>query len=501
MADIREYLPALPAEIVAALNSELVQKDQFITTTVPITLFVDGVNGIDTNDGTTSEKAFATIQPALDSLPTTINNPVVIRIIEAGNYVGFKVPQVNLNSIIAVVADDSTNVVLDTGTIISNVNGFTEELSVAPAGRTGKTLRITSGPLDGYRRTVHSVSGSDATVMMSWSGFGGTVAPQANPDPGDTYEIVEPGVTIAQALDPVTGQPFPMVEGLNPGATDGAAFVTPLSIGVFVLANVVVTTPNFTSLMLRGSQSIFFGVELRSTGGSFRTDAESGTLFAGWEVFASPSFEEVTPSAVAAGAVDIVAWTGWGVDSMLGTLFIEGGFRGCITSTAGIFPGPLSRCRIRSAFLNYGGSGDVTGLSPVNNAIVEAEAFFGGPTLEIRGTGSGDAVEGSESPFPGGRCVLANANLEADTNNAVRLDGLNLECAASVTGSSNTNIGVLGTVSGACKFPGGSNIVGGTPGVNDFSEDEGATLRANSALVAGAAGRFFGPTGTLIYRN
>ena len=120
----------------AHLNDKLQDGVHGLATTQNMTLYVDGTNGDDSNDGLTPQTAFRTIQKAVDSVPKILRHPVTINIAD-GVYdesvfvCGFRsepsIPGVDFNLEIIGNNDDATAVKLNSIYFESNVSGVVLE--------------------------------------------------------------------------------------------------------------------------------------------------------------------------------------------------------------------------------------------------------------------------------------------------------------------------------------------------------------------------------------
>lgn len=73
------------SDLASHLNDKLQDGVHGLATTQDMTLYVDGTNGDDSNDGLTPQTAFRTIQRAIDVLPRFIDHNVIIQLVD-GTY-------------------------------------------------------------------------------------------------------------------------------------------------------------------------------------------------------------------------------------------------------------------------------------------------------------------------------------------------------------------------------------------------------------------------------
>lgn len=162
-------LAQLPREAVGwdeVIRRDLLTIDAWQATTANITYYV-ATTGDDTNDGLSVDKAFATIQKAIDSIPKRIRHLVTIRV-AAGSYTGFGItgfvmdpaPGVNVHGIM--MLGTYTNATLTTGTATGTFTGTITGSAAAPTFSTlvDDTQTWTVDNLKGY--LVEILTGTSA---------------------------------------------------------------------------------------------------------------------------------------------------------------------------------------------------------------------------------------------------------------------------------------------------------------------------------------------------
>lgn len=405
-----------------------------------------------------------------------------------------------LTAPLALVGPDSTSPQLGSGSITANLSSFevTVDGAVGPA-MIGKTFRVTSGPLAGYRRTIHSISGSDVTLMMPW-------ATPVAADPGlASYVVEEPAVRIVLEAD-ANGNVAPLCERIS---TDRGLYIIDRLNGatnVLSLANLLLTTdPSgspFASIGIPGSTLLANGLEV------LKDFSGAGEIYGGLQGL-DAAFRFITPTAVVAGAVDQYAWTGWGLNATADPGFgfrIQDGLslQGVLTCAGKLAIGGYScltdqQATLLSANINHAGLSTGPGVELGRGGLV-FDTFFQAPPVLVAATAGTDApaldAVGALSTIRGGTANITQTDFQGDGDGAAIqvLSDAVIQLFAGVTGSGG-NAGAAGVdmvAAGSLQALNGLSIDGGTPGTNDFRTYAAGVPTDHDAatLVAGAAGYF-----------
>jgi len=137
--------------------------DRFLSTSVPITLYVR-VGGSDSNDGLTIGNALLTIQAAIDKVPASINHTVLIDI-GPGTFDGFQVVNKTIGDVAFTIQGTMDTAVVATGTATGTSDGGdTTFMADSGQGWTVDDLKGKFVLIDGTLRLIQS---NDATNIYT----------------------------------------------------------------------------------------------------------------------------------------------------------------------------------------------------------------------------------------------------------------------------------------------------------------------------------------------
>lgn len=283
-------------------------------------IYMDSVAGNDSNSGTSSGQALATVVGLYAKFPRLRTGPVVIHL-ASGNYPNLRLPPtVAMNPLCAVYVIGDTSSPVTTGTVTAGSTDLVLNTTVASKDLyAGFTIRFTTGALaNGQKRTLRNCT---TTTIIPACRF------TTSPANGDAYAIERPNAIITYT-DACT-----LAEGIGNGHLD-----SPL-----VLVNIGSQGPNRGTatpacvIRIVRCTVLMFGV-VTQNGGSFQlvdSTCYAGTLYA-WgsnqqiRPFNVPPLGNGTATTFHTlaladlGVADPFLYAGWGVSSPMPATALQG---------------------------------------------------------------------------------------------------------------------------------------------------------------------------------
>ena len=457
-------------------------------TTANVDLYVDNINGDDANDGSVGNP-LKTLVEAESRLPLVIDHRVIIHMlpydVSVPNVGYYEWPVFRarvLNENIFVVSESIE--VLATGTAQAGSDQYklvtTGGLTVDEYVDSYASIYITSGLSVGDRRTI---SENTATDIVPANTFSDAVAA------GDTYEIVRP---LVQFVVPEQNGESVLAYGTSQGKGGGFGKASPS----LWLINVILEKAGIDSnIRIDNIQVNFFGTVLRNNSGTIGINSFSSIL-SGYETLdytLSPyAYRSFTLAAVLPSLCSTdTAVGGWGLSvkaTSCGLNVGRSGFDGFFVLPAALtliaWPITTISQKERSFVYLRGGR--------INRLVVGSQFALSEAAVHIKADTRlsipfNEFLIRDNTSEPLIYCLNADVVLyEVDMQNAGSGDAIHCN---GITGRVNLyncqgsagGVGLRTSGGGVIQVHGSSSFSGT---VGDFSEDDGATLRAWATLVA-----------------
>ena len=465
-------------------SKNLLSLSASIATVADVNLYVDNINGDDSNDGSVGNP-LKTLVEAESRLPLVIDHRVVIRVLpydasvpNVGSYVWptfrsriFREKVIIAGTEYETIASGIAQIGSDQLHVVTT-GGMTPDEHVTNL----RYIKMTSGSADGDIRLISENTATDIDPAYPFSGTVGS---------GDTYDIVQPLIKFDV---PSIGGRCVLAQGVQLGfgsVYDG----TPLS-GLYIVnmnmnfAEPWVASDNVTVLFFtvkvsspeptyfKSNAGILAGVEEITTA---LPDMRSSTLLA--------SIPELCPTISALGGSGL---------AVSGSLYLHTflvGFDGFVVSTGNVgaslpFFDQIARHSPNAAIRGGRCTGIYIGNSSawdsghfkVTTARVDSNPHI---DFKVRANTSLPAVQARYSNLVLMQCDITNVG----SGPAVVAEGIDSKIAIYYSnGSSTSGVGVIAQKGGKIRVDGSSTFSGASGA--DFSEDGGVTTRPWSSLVA-----------------
>lgn len=472
-------------------NIEAVNTGKPFFTTGDVDLYVDNINGDDTNDGS-SGSPLKTLVEAEARLPLAIDHRVVIHVLpydasvpNVGSYEWPTFRERTMRDNIFVIGDDYQ--IYASGTVqagsdstkIVTSGGLTEDDYVV----VGASIRITSGTCAGNVRTISQNTVTDIIPANPFSPW--------NPGPaaGDTYEIIRPVVRYSV---PTSEMFATLARGTKEGLGASGTKVEP---SLWIINATLVVDSGF--LQISDHSVLLMGVVFEGHPSEGVHIATNAALLLGFESKARggyyttgvPTAAEVFPSL----SPTITSWFGWGISMGLASLqpaAMITGLEGFIV-TAGyiaIDPGWTTGAgsKIASSASIHGGRasgvymGDRLGRLSLSTSFIYPRIPF-----LILATQAFPPV----SIYFGGRMSLSQTKIvQPFVSEAISISGDAAWMKLYGVDVSSQGMGLVTKQGGVASFyASGTNVF--STALGDLSEDGGVTVRPISALTPGTCFR------------
>jgi len=467
----RKRTSAANSWIIASINETYEEMD----------IYVRAADGSDSNLGTISEP-LATLTEAVNRIPFHVNHTIRIHVgpHTGSGYQRPTISQKALNENIYIIGDGGGGV----------TDGFTEILSstAALAGSTdrivkssglstsqyggfgqywGATIEILSGAAAGDRRTILNNTATDIVPNAPFTAAIGT---------GDLYRIVTPETTIYYTDQNNTI----LCSGL--GVFIDEQFAESRGKSLFLINFKVDTNQSVLKLSMYNSSVIFLGVELSKKSNLL---ISSGTAISGIESVNGITDYNILSVVADLGVPNQKSWAGWGMSirnqtAANGYLYLYG---------YGLFFGSLNvqelanvRCRV-DLFFGSIWRGDFSALSNGDESIITIAPIFMDIKIgSLTTSPKGIVNSGNLKVFSFGSNTLyvksSGNGLECDSNG---LTLLNILIAGGLNIETSSGIGMLTKTHGKIRASSNPPVISASG--NDFSEDNGTTIRAISVLA------------------
>jgi len=465
----RKRTSAANSWIIASINETYEEMD----------IYVRAADGSDSNLGTISEP-LATLTEAVNRIPFHVNHAIRIHVAPhtGSGYIRPNIRQKVLSQNIYIIGDGGggssdgfTEILSSTAALAGSSNLLikTSGLSTTEYGGFGeywgKTIEILTGAAAGDRRTIRN---NTATDIYPNTPFSATIST------GDTYRIVEPETVIYYS------DPNDLILASGVGLYINEQYTTDRGNSLFLINFKLETTQSFFEVSFSNSSVVFLGVEFAKRAKITNTRA----LFAsGIENINSVADYNVISAYNDLGAPNEKSWAGWGcviINSTVGqgslSLYGGGDYIGSINieSLANV------RCKCTLVFGSIWG-GQYQAISNTHESILYISSTFTDiliGSLTATGIGIDNGGYLNIATFGSIKTILkSSGNSIISKQNGLALfittGGIELYTTSGI-GMVTKNHGQIQV----SLFPPTISASG-----NDFSEDNGATIRAIATLT------------------
>lgn len=163
---------------------------------------IDGVLGMDANDGSDAQHAVASFARAAQMSPRFALGAVIYKVLSAGNYAYVECPTLfgpngrwSIYCVAATRVGPSGSGAIATGTADTSTSALTIKGTFTTNQYQHCTVEMASGSASGYRRTVQQCSTTDMIPCRQFETADSTPV-AVNAASGDTYSVYRPGVVI-----------------------------------------------------------------------------------------------------------------------------------------------------------------------------------------------------------------------------------------------------------------------------------------------------------------
>lgn len=472
MPELNDPIQGPPAYLTIAngLPATVVVKD----TPNALTLWLDQVNGSDSNDGLSAGQALATIAAVEAKIPVVVSQPVIVNIIEPGVYPMCYMRPRLMGAPIIYQADSDTNpnVFTMTSTNVAGVGTTASSIvgAFTPDTDDDKFIEFTSGAAVGQRRSIRTITAGEIIPAVAF-----------NPAPvsGDSYRIFSCAVKwLATGLSSAGG-----FRRWLDGGGGAVSYARGLDLPIRVFSGIDFDGGGSVSRVVISSCSLVtFGCQVTNL--FLPTFADSTSWYSGMDgdVLATGITADIPSQYL--GAVDENAWTGWGTQFIGSAVPIVDDFRAL---AVGVISTRASFVWERGAFIWRGGQMRLnTAGSPTFRRaqleITAPKASSPVPRIVNSGSGRGLSLQNGVVAYLG----TPNRGLEISTASGIGLDmsASYAQIYSNVTGQGgSTSVKVRGgrlEIVGVPAYGDGSaldwDVGNGTPVNKSYFSSTGVTI-------------------------